>query len=500
MAEKILTAAVSGLNAEIIRVEADSGGGEFGQIAIVGLPDAAISEARERVRSALKNCGYAYPKRRLTVNLAPAHLKKQGSGYDLPIALCIINLNNRFLFDFSRSLFCGELALDGEIRPLRGILPLILAAKNNGLKAAFVPIDNAAEASLVPGINIYPVSSLKQTLSLLKGEEKLNAYRRRSIITNYNQNNPWLEIRGQAQAKRALIIAAAGGHNLIMTGPPGSGKSLLANSLAAIMPDLTEAEQLEIARIHSIAGEFKQIAQKLHRPPFRAPHHNASLASILGGGRGPKPGEITLAHRGALFLDELPEFSRQAIDGLRQPLEQRKILISRAEQHLYYPADFILIAAMNPCPCGYFGDARRDCVCSSAAVQRYRQKISGPIWDRFDLQLSVPRLLPEELAASQPVSEEPPRKMIEQANQRQTERQKIKNAAISNSIVNRWQQENPLAETIALKAAAALNLSARAYHRLFKVARTIADLEANDSILPQHITEALSYRLTDGRG
>jgi magnesium chelatase family protein len=497
MYEKILTAAISGLGAEIVQVEADSGSGEFGQIAIVGLPDTAISEARERVKSALKNCGYAYPKRKVTVNLAPAHLKKQGSAYDLPIAICILSLNTRFNFDFSQALFCGELSLDGSIRPLRSILPLILAAKQAGLKAAFVPRLNAEEASLVPKITIYALDSLTQVLAFISRHTLLNSYQRPLLSLNTAINDDaWLQIKGQQQAKRALTIAAAGGHNLLMIGPPGSGKSLLATSLAEILPDVGLEEQLEIAKIYSIAGEFKQIAKKLKRPPFRAPHHNASLASLLGGGRGPKPGEITLAHKGALFLDELPEFSRAALDSLRQPLEQRQILISRAEQHLYYPAEFLLIAAMNPCPCGYFGDPHINCVCPSNSVQKYRQKISGPILDRFDLQINVPRLEITELSSDKK-GEAAPLEKITSAYKLQIERQGTKNASVNHNYLRSWQHDNQAAEKLALEAADNLHLSARAYDRLFRVARTIADLDNNDKIKEQHIAEALSYRLSN---
>jgi len=497
MSEKILTAAINGLNAEVVQVEADSGGGEFGQISLVGLPDTAVSEARERVKSALKNCGYHYPKRKLTVNLAPAHLKKQGSGYDLPIAICIVCLNNRFNFDFRQAIFCGELSLDGEIRPLRSILPFVIAAKRQGLKSIFLPAANAKEASLVTNIDIYPVNSLKQTLAYLQNNTNHAAYTPAQVIKPPLLSNPWSQIKGQIQAKRALTIAAAGGHNLLMIGPPGSGKSLLANSLAAILPDLNRSQQLEVAQIYSIAGEFSKVADHLERPPFRAPHHNASPAAILGGGRSPKPGEITLAHHGALFLDELPEFSRYTIDALRQPLEQRQILISRAEHHSYYPADFLLVAAMNPCPCGYFGAREQACTCTTAGIQRYRQKISGPVLDRFDLQLSVPRLLPAELASLNSSSEPPPLAAIAQARQRQLLRQHTKNATVDFNHLHRWQHDYHDAELLALEAAEALKLSARAYDRLFKVARTIADLEGIDAILPRHIAEVLSYRLSD---
>ncbi|MDP3836658.1 MAG: YifB family Mg chelatase-like AAA ATPase [bacterium] len=495
MSEIILTAAISGLGAEIIQVEATSAGGEFGQIAIVGLPDVAISEARERVKSALVNCGLPYPKRKLTVNLAPAHLKKRGSGYDLPIAVCILCLSNRFKFDFERSIFCGELSLDGEVRPLRSVLPFILAAKRAGLKTAYLAVSNAAEAALVPGIEIIPVINLKQTIAKLKGEINIPAFKPETTPVLMKSVNPWSHIKGQTQAKRALTIAAAGGHNLLMIGPPGSGKSLLANSLAALLPDLSPQRQLEVAQIYSVAGEFDRVAKQLHRPPFRAPHHNASLASILGGGRGPKPGEITLAHRGALFLDELPEFSRVIIDALRQPIEQGQILISRADNHLHFPADFLLLAAMNPCPCGYDGDDGRACTCSQTSIQRYRQRISGPILDRFDLQLNVPRLLPSELSSIAGDAQAPPLLAVESATKKQLRRQSHLNARAPSVVLRFWQKDNKEAESLALQAADSLKLSARAYDRLFKVARTIADLDSENNILPRHIAEALSYRL-----
>lgn len=494
MAEKILTAAINGLSAEIVQIEADSGNGEFGQIAIVGLPDTAISEARDRVKSALKNCGQSYPKRKITVNLAPAHLKKKGSGYDLPIALCILSLTNNFKFNFKKALFCGELSLDGEVRPLQSVLPLIIAAQQAGLTTAFVPSLNVAEASLVPNIEIYPLVSLIETLNYLQGKKSLPIKPTTIICPTETTLNPWRDIKGQQQAKRALILAASGGHHLLLTGPPGSGKSLLAASLPFIMPDLETEQQLEVAKIYSIAGEYSKISQNLKRPPFRAPHHNASLAALIGGGHGPKPGEITLAHHGILFLDELPEFSRIAIDSLRQPLEQKKILISRAEQHVFYPAAFLLIAAMNPCPCGYLGDSRQSCCCSATAIQRYQNKISGPILDRFDLQLIVPRLSLQDLT-EQTNNVTPPIATIQAARQKQLTRQGRINGQAENKQVQLWQNENPQATKLALKAADRFNLSARAYNRLFKLAKTIADLEDLDYIQPTHIAEALSYRL-----
>jgi len=493
MSVKILTAAINGLTAEIVKVEADNASGEFGQIAIVGLPDAAVSEARERVKSALKNCPLSYPKRKITVNLAPAHFKKQGSGYDLPIALCILALSNNFEFNFQEALFVGELSLDGEIRPLRSILPLIIAAKKRGLQAAFIPIGNAAEASLIPDIEIYPIKSLKQLLSALKNKQTLPLYSNNHYDQIDKKYNPWSKIKGQETAKRALTICAAGRHNLIMSGPPGSGKSLLAQSLSEIMPDLNQKEQLAVAQIHSVAGDFLKIANKLKRPPFRAPHHSASSVSILGGGRGPKPGEITLAHHGILFLDELPEFPRKILDSLRQPLEQRKILISRADQHVFYPADFLFIAAMNPCPCGYYGDDQINCNCPEKLIANYQQKISGPIWDRFDLQVQINRLTLKELSQHE-TSKSPPLKTIYLARKKQIQRQKTSNAAVNDNYLNIWQKNSPEAEKLALKAAEGLSLSARAYQKIFRVARTIADLEDEENINPEHIAEALSYR------
>jgi magnesium chelatase family protein len=502
MSSKILSAAVVGLGAEIVEVEADTGGGELGTFSIVGLPDLAVSESRERVRSAIKNSCFDFPKLKVTVNLAPADLKKHGPSYDLPIAISVLSATNKIFLslDPQKILFVGELALSGELRPINGILPIAIKAHEQKINTIFVPETNAREAKLVKNLDVIPVKNLKQLVLHLENKEIIPAIEDKKFeFTNQEILADMAHIKGQEHVKRAMEIAAAGGHNMLMSGPPGSGKTLIARTMPSILPPLILEEALEITKIYSIAGLLTSSASLITSRPFRSPHHTASGAAMVGGGTWPRPGEISLAHRGVLFLDEFPEFPRQVLENLRQPLEDGVIFVSRAAGSLRLPAKFILIAAMNPCPCGFFGDKERNCTCSPAQIINYRKKISGPIIDRIDLHIEVPRIKFEKLSdLNIGESSASIRNRIEKTRSVQLTRFAntpfLTNSEMNSEAVKNFCQVDDVSQQLLKNAVDQLHLSARAYFRILKIARTIADLAESEKILSPHIAEALQYR------
>ena len=501
MSSKIISAAVVGLDAELVEVEADISNNPLGAFIIVGLPDTAVSESRERVRSAIKNSGFNFPKRKVTVNLAPADLKKQGPSYDLPIAISILATTKKInRTNFDNLLFIGELALNGEVRAVNGLLPIAIKAKLSGLATMFVPAANAAEAKLVKEIEVIPINNLQELVGHLEGGKLIPG----APETDFNFSNVKIDfdmahIRGQEHVKRAMEISAAGAHNMLMSGPPGSGKTLIARTLPSILPDLSLKEALEITKIYSVAGELPNKTPLMTSRPFRSPHHTASGAALVGGGAWPRPGEISLAHRGVLFLDEFAEFTRQVLENLRQPLEDGVIHVSRAASNLSFPAKFVLIAATNPCPCGYFGDREKNCVCSASQIIHYQKKISGPILDRIDLHIEVPRLKFDKLTSvTSGESSAAIKTRVENARFKQTERFKdtnfITNSEMPPEAVKRFCQVDSASTNLLHQAVDQMHLSARGYFRMLKLARTIADLAGEANILTPHIAEALQYR------